>query len=56
MAHPDHTRPDSLGHCGIVDFDGNAIAAGRHNVNRMYEDWLDGTSGFRRYEENENNN
>ena len=56
VAHPDHTRPDSLGHCGIVDFDGNAIAAGRHNVNRMYEEWLDGTSGFRRYEENENNN
>ena len=56
VAHPDHTRPDSLGHCGIVDFDGNAIAAGQYNVNRMYEGWLDGTSGFRRYEENENNN
>ena len=37
--------------CGIVDFDGEGIAAGRYIVNRDYEDWLDGTSGFRRYKD-----
>lgn len=34
------------GHCGIVDFDGEAIAAGRENVNRAYGMWLDATSGY----------
>ena len=28
---------------------GNAVAAGLDNVNRRYADWQDGTSGFRRY-------
>ena len=37
------------GHCGIIDFDGSAIAAGRHSVNRQYPSWLDGTSGFHKY-------
>ena len=45
IAHPAAVN----GHCGIVDFDGNAVAAGLDNVNRRYADWQDGTSGFRRY-------
>ena len=32
--------------CGIVDFDGLVIAAGRSTVNRLFEEWLDGTSGY----------
>ena len=41
-----HPASIGSGHCGIIDFDGSAIAAGRHFVNRQYEDWLDGSSGF----------
>ena len=46
VAHP---AALGSGHCGIMDFDGHAIAAGKGNVNRRYEDWLDGTSGFSKY-------
>jgi len=45
IAHPAAVN----GHCGILDFDGNAVAAGLENVNRRYRDWQDGTSKFRRY-------
>ena len=44
-----HPASIGSGHCGIIDFDGSAIAAGRHFVNRQYEDWLDGSSGFHKY-------
>jgi len=44
-----HPASVGSGHCGIVDFDGSAIAAGRIYVNRQYENWLDGTSGFHKY-------
>ena len=44
-----HPASIGSGHCGIVDFDGGAIAAGEHFVNRQYENWLDGTSGFHKY-------
>ena len=44
-----HPASVGSGHCGIVDFDGLAIAAGEHFVNRQYEYWLDGTSGFHKY-------
>ena len=45
-------HPNSLGsgHVGIVDFDGVGIAAGKKIVNRKYEDWLDGSSTYRRKE------
>ena len=46
-----HPAAVGSGHCDIVDFDGEGIAAGRYIVNRDYEDWLDGTSGFRRYKD-----
>ena len=42
VGHP----ADRHGHCGIVDFDGLVIAAGRSTVNRLFEEWLDGTSGY----------
>ena len=45
-----HPAITGSGHCGILDFDGIAIAAGEHNVNRRYKLWLDGTSGFHKYE------
>ena len=45
-----HPAAVGSGHCGIVDFDGEGIAAGRYIVNRRYKKWLDGTAGFRRYE------
>ena len=43
-----HPASYGSGHVGILDFDGEAIAAGRYIVNRNYEEWLDGTSGFNR--------
>ena len=46
VGHPAFSGP---GHCGILDFDGAGIAAGEFIVNRRYDEWLDGTSGFRRY-------
>jgi len=48
VAHPSQTGP---GHVGIVDYDGNGIGAGVSGiVNKRYPDFLDGTSGFRRYD------
>ena len=43
-----HPASIGSGHVGIVDFDGEAIAAGEKNVNRRYVGWLDATSGFNR--------
>lgn len=34
---------------GIVDFDGEGVAAGRTEVNRRCDWFLDGTSGFSVY-------
>ena len=44
-----HPKPNGIGHVGIVDFDGDGIAAGVTNINRQYKLFLDGTSGFNRY-------
>jgi hypothetical protein len=50
VAHPD-PAPDRSGHVGIVDHDGQGIAAGTSGtVNKKYPPFLDGTSGFRKYE------
>lgn len=49
IAHP-NPNPNNPGHVGIVDFDGAGIAAGAETVNRLYKLWYDGTSQFRRYE------
>lgn len=46
VGHPAET---GSGHVGIVDFDGEGIGAGEIIVNRHYEDFLDGTSGFNLY-------
>ena len=46
VAHP---TPDGPGHVGIVDYDGEGIAAGVATVNRNYTVFWDGTSGLRRY-------
>ena len=45
--------PESTGHCGIVDYDGFAIAAGQYEVNRKYPQFLDGTCGYNGRIENE---
>lgn len=45
-----HPNPYGSGHCGIVDFDGWAISAGRDNVNRRFGEWFDTTSGYNRYD------
>ena len=42
--------PADQGHCGIVDFDGLVIAAGRKEVNRRFADFLDGSSGLNRWQ------
>lgn len=42
------------GHCGIVDFDGWVIAAGKYNVNRKYDEWHDGTSGYNKLRREQN--
>lgn len=41
----DHPASGS-GHCGIVDYDGYAIAAGLNEVNRKDDRFLDGTCGY----------
>ena len=46
VGHPASVGP---GHVGIVDFDGEGIAAGKEKVSRRYKRFLDGTSGFNRY-------
>ena len=45
IAHP---NPSGSGHCGIVDYDGEGIAAGTSTVNRRYSGWADGTSVYRK--------
>ena len=49
IAHPE---PDDAGHCAIVDYDGEAIAAGSNSgtVNKLYPNFFDGTSSYREYE------
>ena len=46
MGHP---AARGSGHVGIVDFDGEGIAAGEYQVNRRYKQFLDGSSGYNRY-------
>ena len=48
-----HPASPGSGHVGIVDFDGEAIAAGAEIVNRRFGQWLDGTSGFNRLTNNQ---
>ena len=47
VAHPSSDGP---GHVGIVDYDGEGIAAGKQTVNRRYDNFLDGSCGYNRYE------
>lgn len=48
VGHPSASGP---GHVGIVDYDGHGIGAGvSGTVNKKYPAFLDGTSGFRRYD------
>ena len=47
VAHPSSI---GSGHVGIVDYNGRGVAAGQNEVNKMSDDFLDGTSGFRKYE------
>ena len=49
VAHP---NAESSGHAGITDYDGMGIGAGSTlgTVNKQYDRFYDGTSGFRRYE------
>lgn len=44
-----HPASEGSGHCGIVDFDGYAIGAGKFKVMRLYEDFLDGSCGYKRW-------
>lgn len=44
-----HPASVGSGHVGIVDFDGEGVAAGRTEVNRRCDWFLDGTSGFSVY-------
>ena len=44
-----HPAATGSGHVGIVDFDGECIAAGAENVNRQYPHWKDGTCGFNKH-------
>ena len=44
-----HPAAAGSGHVGIVDFDGECIAAGAENVNRQYPHWKDGTCGFNKH-------
>ena len=44
-----HPASAGSGHVGIVDYDGEGIAAGRDEVNRRYDRFLDGTSGFNKF-------
>ena len=46
VAHP---NPSGLGHCGIVDYDGEGIGAGTFRVTTDYDGFLDGTCGYREY-------
>ena len=52
-----HPSQIGSGHVGIVDYDGEGIAAGTTKVNRRYHKFLDGTSGYNKYtgDDNEQN-
>ncbi len=41
-----HPSAGPRGHVGIVDYDGYCVAAGKYEVNRKFENFLDGTSGY----------
>ena len=41
-----HPNPHGPGHCGIVDYDGIPVSAGRENVNKKYYQFLDGLPGY----------
>jgi hypothetical protein len=47
-----HPNPAGSGHVGIVDYDGQGIATGSlaGKIHKKYPAFLDGTSGFRKYE------
>ena len=45
-----HPSSGPHGHVGIVDYDGYCIAAGTHEVNRRYNDFLDGACGYNKKE------
>lgn len=47
VAHPSAT---GSGHVGIVDYDGEGVAAGERTVNRRYKNFLDGSCGYNLYE------
>ena len=47
VAHP---AAVGSGHVGIVDYDGEGIAAGERTVNRRYTNFLDGSCGYNLYE------
>ncbi len=51
VAHP---NPGSLGHVGVVDYDGEGIGAGKIRVSRNYALFLDGTCGYREYSGGQN--
>lgn len=44
-----HPSPEGSGHCGITDFDGEAISARETRVDRSYPFWHDTTSGYNKY-------
>jgi len=49
IAHP---SPGDAGHVGIIDYDGGGIGAGiSGTVNKNFEEFFDGTSKYRKYEE-----
>ena len=51
-----HPNPGGIGHCGIVDYDGWTISARRDGVGRNAERMLDGTCGYNKPMENDNEN
>ena len=51
-----HPNPGGMGHCGIVDYDGWTISARRGGVGRNAEKMLDGTCGYNKPAESNNEN
>ena len=45
-----HPSSGPHGHVGIVDYDGYCVAAGTHEVDRRYDDFLDGACGYNKNE------
>ena len=50
-----HPNPGGLGHCGIVDYDGWTISARRDGICRTATSMLDGTCGYSKPNEENNN-